>query len=365
MERREVLKGFVAGVLAGGYSYGGAQSALPAVPPESKPVPRGSRLLGVHPTESEKGDYIAGFAQVKAVGAAQIETLSLNWTDIEATPGKYDNPFLGIADGYYSTQKTKILLLLRPVDTNRKQVPTDLRHRRFDDPVMIDRFKKLLDYVFSQIPRLELAALAIGNEVDGYLGTNASRYAEYRTFYEAARAYARTKRPGLRVGFSAMMSGLNDTARKPLQDMNAQSDVILVSYYPLNADFTVKDPAVVRPDWDRVAALYPKRTILFTETGYPSSDVCKSSEIKQAEFVRATFRAWDAHADQVESIVFSWLTDLSPATVKGFTDYYGFSLPAFNEYLRTLGLRTHSGDGQDKQAFIALKEEASARGWKP
>jgi len=51
-------------------------------------------------------------------------------------------------------------------------MPADLAGTPFDDPAFIQRFKALLDYVLAQIPDLQLTSLAIGNEIDGYLGAD-------------------------------------------------------------------------------------------------------------------------------------------------------------------------------------------------
>jgi hypothetical protein len=97
------------------------------------------------------------------------------------------------------------------------------------------------------------------------------------------------------------------------------------------------------------------------EAGYPSSDVLGSSQSKQADFIREMFETWDTHRSQLKLVNFIWLHDISPAQVKSYTKYYGLSSKGFAEYLGTLGFRGH--DGEDKQAFKALREAAKARGW--
>jgi hypothetical protein len=134
-----------------------------------------------------------------------------------------------------------------------------------------------------------------------------------------------------------------------------------VSYYPLEKNGDAKAPSVVRADFDRIVALYPSQPIYFYQFGYPSSDYIQSSEARQAEFIREAFQAWDAHADHILLLDFTWLHDKSPAEVKGYEQYYGFSNRPFAEFLGSLGLRTY--DGEDKEAFLTLLAEANARGW--
>ncbi len=120
---------------------------------------------------------------------------------------------------------------------------------------------------------------------------------------------------------------------------------------------------MVADDLAEMVALAQGKPIYLLEAGYPSSEVCNSSEAMQAEFVRQIFRAWDAHPEDIPLISFSWLSDLSPKVVQDFQSYYGLQNQAFGEYLRTLGLRTWPGAGEDKAAFLTLQAEAHARGW--
>lgn len=328
----------------------------------AKPVvPKGKRVLGMHIGEAEDKDYDKAFRIAREAGT-QMTSLSLNWNDIEKEPGKYQNENLGIAEIFYPLEKTPLLLVLRPLDTNRKQVPPDLKDKPFDDPEMIARFNKLLDYVFAQITDLQLYALAIGNEVDVTLGTDKRLWEQYTTFYKAVSDYARKKRPGLKVGVTATFGGAVK-AEALLKSLNESSDFTMLTYYPLNNDFTVKDPNVVFEDFARMVRLAADKPILMAEVGYPSGAVCKSSEAKQAEFVRNVFKAWDTHAAHIPCVAFSWQTDLPGESGEAFTKYYGMNAPAFKEFLLTLGLRHREGSGKDKAAFGVLKAESKARGW--
>ncbi|NOY99848.1 MAG: hypothetical protein GXP40_11735 [Chloroflexi bacterium] len=325
-------------------------------------VPKGGRILSIDVTDPADGDYDAALRAALSAGA-QAVGLSVFWDDIETAPGEYQpNPnFLEIANAYYPARRTAIDLVLNPIDTNQLRTPADLRDRPFDDPEVIARFNKLLDYVFAQIPDLELVSLSIGNEIDAYLGTDADKWAQYQAFFEAASAHARELRPGLVVGTKGMFDGITGESAAYFQAINAHSDAVLATYYPLNADFTVRDPSVVTDDFAALAAAYPGKPIYLLEAGYPSSPDCDSSEEKQAQFVHEVFRAWDAHADQIIVISFTWLNDIPPASVNELESYYGFSNRGFAAYLGTLGLRAY--DGTDKAAFIQLKDEAKARGW--
>ena len=329
---------------------------------ESIAVPHGNRLLGIDVSEAAGEGFDRAFSVAREAGL-QFTSLSLAWDDLEPRPGEFsaDPNFLAIANQYYPAQDVPLALTIAPIDTNRDRRPADLAGRPFDDPEVIARFERLLDDVFSQVSDLQLVVLAIGNEVDATLGSDAGAWARYQAFYESAAAHARQLRPGLPVGVKMTMEALTGAGRELAQSLNASSDMILVTYYPLRPDFGVRPADEVAGDLSALASLYPDRPIGILEAGYPSSTTLASSEAQQAEFVRQLFRAWDAQGERIALLNFTWLTDAPPATIEAWTDYYGLDGPRFAAYLATLGLR--HADGEPKPAFEMLADEAHARGW--
>ena len=264
---------------------------------------------------------------------------------------------------FYPAEKTPIDLILRPIDTNHVSMPADLIGKKFDSPEVISRFERMVDYVLVSTPKVTLNSVAIGNEVDAELAGNTTSWSQYGRFLNAVIAHVHGLHRGMKVGVVVTLDGLTGPRAAMSKELNANTDIVIVTYYPLNADFTVKDPGVVRHDFDTLTRIYPNKPIVMVEAGYPSSAICKSSERKQAEFVGNVFAAWDAHKSQIRSITFSWLYDLPQSTVDTFNKYYGVSLPAFGEFLRTLGLRAYAGHGVDKPAFVSLSRDAHSRGW--
>ena len=146
-------------------------------------LPKQDRILAIDVTDPADGDYDAALSTAIDAGAEAL-SLSLFWDDLEKSPGVYEpNPnFLEIANAYYPTRNIAVDLVINPIDTNQARLPEDLENLPFDDPAVIERFKNLLDYIFTQIPDLDLISLSIGNEIDGYLGTDAQKWAEYTAF---------------------------------------------------------------------------------------------------------------------------------------------------------------------------------------
>ena len=342
---------------------GGCTSDIPTQTLNEQPLEgttpglaKGDRLLGLALTEGAVG-FGESFGIAQGMGV-QVVGFSLAWDDIEYAPGKYGNEYLDTANAFYPPNNVQVSLSINPIDTNNLRLPPDLKDKDLDDPEVIERYNKLMDYVLSRTPEIDFVSVNIGNEIDGYLGDDPEKWRQYNRFYEETGAHVRSTRPGVNVATKIMFEGIMGNEARTI---NQHSDVVLVTYYPLNPDFSVKDPAVVHKDFDEITSFYSNRTIYFSEAGYPSSSYLGSSQEKQSEFITEMFSAWDDHSEQVAFINFIWLHDIPGSEVTRYTRYYGFSSQGFSEYLGTLGLRTY--EGQDKQAMTTLKHEASERGW--
>ena len=327
-------------------------------------VPRGGRRLEIDITDAENGDYNQSIALVKDAGAESV-SLSVFWDEIEISPGTFapDPNWLEIANLFYPGQGLQVSLVISVLDTTAARLPSDLVGKSFTDPEVINRFRALLDYIKSQVPDLKLSSLAIGNEIDGVLGNNSKDWDDYRAFFTPAAEYARILWPGVPVGTKIMFNGLIGPSSDFAKKLNQDTDVVMVTYYPLAGDFTVKDPDSVLEAFDQIASMYPENEIHIAEIGYPTSEKNNSSPEKQAAFIHNMFSAWDEHASQITVLSFVWLTDLPQTSVTEYEEYYGFDDPAFAEFLRTLGLRTYPGNGEDKVGYETFLTEAHLRGW--
>jgi len=331
------------------------------IPEDTNVVPKGSRVLGIDITEGSNTDYGASFLIAKDLGAEVVQ-LSFGWDDIEASPEVYKNEFLSITNSFYPSYGSSVALVVSPIDTNVNRLPQDLKDKPLNDPEVIARFNKLLDYIFSEIPDLQISSLSIGNEIDVYLGTDSENWVEYQEFFKETSDHAKSLRPGLKVGSKATFEGYTTQPKKDyLLSLNKNTDLLMVTYYPINSDFTMKDPSVVSPDFDNLISIYPNKEIRFLEAGYSSGSVVDSSEQKQAEFIKQVMQSWDKHRGQITLINFVWLHDLPQSKVNDYSKYYGIGSNKFGEYLRTLGLRTYKG--KDKLAMEFLKQALENRGW--
>ena len=321
-----------------------------------------NNLLSIDITASANSDYDSAFKLAQGLGM-QVTSISITWDEFETSVNRFnpDDNYLKTANDYYPEKNTQISLMLGFIDTNNLRLPSDLMKKDLDDPELINRFKAFIDYAFEQIPDLELSSLAINNEIDAYLGTNDQLWQDYQTFYKEITDYIHNNYPSIKIGTKITYDGLAGFARAQAKLVNSYSDIIMMTYYPIKPDFTVREPVDIEADIRDVLELYPNKNLYIMETGYPSSKLLASSQKKQAEFIKAIFQVWDLYAEQIKLIDFLWLHDLPPDALAAYGEYYNVDSKRFIAFIGSLGLRSY--DGKDKLAFKALLQELKARGW--
>ena len=331
----------------------------------SQLVPKGARSFAIDVRESKNETYDQAFTLAQAMKVANVK-ISLDWNLIE-TPTGFDFTIPDIIDSYYPAKNMPVVLVFRPIDTNRNTFPSDLSSKALDDSTLISRFQAFLSAVKGRLTHTTVAHIQIGNEVDGYLGTSASQWAAWTTFFQQARSTAKALwGTSLKVGCIGQFKGLTDVSTKSFfQTLNASTDLVSINYYPLNSDFTVRPTSQISGDFQTLVDLYPGRELVFQECGFPSSSACKSDPSTQVAFIKAVFAAWDEHPKSILHIDFAWQTDVPATTVDQWVVQYGMSaspyLAAFKGYLGSLGLRDENGLA--KPALATLQDQLSHRGW--
>ena len=329
--------------------------------PSSRPLPKGGRILGIDANETDSVDYNTAFALAKEAGV-QAVSLSLNWDSFETEPEKYglEPNYLQIANLYYPPRDTSLNLSIRPVDTNGKRLPADLKGKKLSDPVVIERFNKFLDYALETLKDTGLNFLAVGNEIDIPFGGNAQEWEEYGVFLKEAANHVHKIKPGLPVGAVITLNGLNENRQEQSKKIGQLSDIVITTYYPMT-ETAVKNSGEVEKEVENLLKNYPDRPIYFAEAGMPTTSLLGSSQEKQAQFIKTMFQIWDKNISRIKLVSFSWLNDISESQSRNFEKYYGSSDPKFLGFLQTLGLMDR--EGKAKKGYDALKAEAKARGW--
>ena len=285
--------------------------------------------------------------------------ISVRWSEIEPQPGVY--ALQGLVDTLSflrSVGNFEVLLGIQTINTNRRELPADLATLAFDDPRVIARFNQMLNAL---VPLLGTQGryVSIGNEVDVYLVAHPGEWTAYKSFVDAGAAQVRALNPQLRVGTTTTLDGASANAQQA-GFLNANADVYIFTYYPLNPDFSPRAPSTPGPDFTRMRQLAGSKPIVLQEVGYPTSAVLGSSETAQATFYGNVFDNWLANDASVRFLNIYLLHDPTQAECDAQSAYYGLSAPQFNALICSLGLR--HVDGTPKAVWTTLTDKARAAG---
>lgn len=349
------------------------------VAPATSLVSKGNRKFGFHVTSAQGENFNTTFEIIvnnrfdhvnmhQIWGDGGISSLPTTPLATNSAGTTFDMSVIDIANAYYPAYSKAVMLTIGTIDTNNKFVPSNFNAVDFDQASIRSAFKSMLDVLIPKIASTEIISLQIGNEVDVYLGTNSVAWSKYKTFFDDVSSYAKLLRPNLKVGVTTTLSGaISDSQKSLIQQLNTQADIVAVTYYPMNADFTMKNLSVIQTEIELLVSLYPTKPIYFQEIGYSSGSLyIQSSEEMQKNAVFEVFKVWDLYSTQIPVISWLNLTEWPTSTVDGYGTQYGLCpgvyCNAFKEYLATLGVRSYS-TGQNKPALTEILQQTSTRGW--
>jgi hypothetical protein len=296
-------------------------------------VPRGGPKF----TNRNVGAAIS-LAQQAGVDAAQ---LSNNWSELEPTPGQYQTADLSAPlQGLGGQFGWNLMLTIGVINTVKRETPPDLANVAWDDPVMIDRFEALFDHI-RPLFNSRLKYISIGNEVDVYFLMNPDEFQAYVTFYDTIADYIHQQAPGLAVGVTTTFSNTIGPAESMVTQLTQNSDVIIFTYYPLQANFDPEPPDVPLTDFPAMVQFAGRRPVILQEVGYPSAHKLASSPKLQKQFVQNVFQAWKDTGPAIPFLIYFGMHDFGGKFTKSLVKYYGIKDPTrhFPAYLRSLGLR--------------------------
>ncbi len=347
---------------------GGATT--PTAQPSTPEPPPGKRLLAISTTPPldpppAAEDFLAALnrAYDLTYGAGvRGDFISWTWRELEPSAQNFNLDEASWTLNYLGkTRSLELLVVLQVLNTTVKETPPDLANVPFDAPQMQQRFHAFVDALLPHLNE-RVRYLSVGNEVDVYLSAHPEEWGAYKSFYDDAVTYVHSVAPGIQVGVTTTYSGASGASAKQVAELNQSSDIFLLTYYPLDEAFVVKEPAAPLTDFPQMVALAGGKPVILQEVGYPSSATLRSSEPQQAEFVANVFTAWKAAGDKIPFLSFYVLHDLTPKMCDDLAEYYGLPGQAANlkAYLCSLGLR--QANGTPKPAWQALVDSAAAAG---
>jgi hypothetical protein len=348
-------------------------------------VAKGARVLGLSVAIGDL-DFLRNVQTARDAGARTTD-VTFAWDEIERpydagvpdasdggdggdgggparSPTQVFHPLLHVANLVLSDQRVAATLTIEALDVGGSRAPAELATLALDDPELLTRYERVLDYALGQLPDLEVSALFLASSVDVSLGDDAAKHAAFATLMTSAAAHVHAARPSMKIGFVVTSDGA--VARKErLAAAWAASDVVGVTYLPVDAAARVRSAAdvtgAVASDIDALLAAVPTgKPVVVREAGYPTAAVNGGGEAGQAAFVSAVLGAWDRHAARIPVLTFRELFDADATTSAALAARYGHADPAFLAFLQSLGLRTAD---RAKPGFDALIKGSRARGF--
>ncbi len=274
------------------------------------------------------------------------------WAELEPKKGQYAldsvRQFMSFADA----RGLDVSFTLRVIDTNRRDVPSDLRRESWSSPKMRARVLSLIDALAPVLSK-RTRWFMFGYELDAYLSKNPREVEGFVELHRLATARIKELLPGVKVGATLEFAGAGQLEGS-LSGLNRQLDFVAFTYVPVEPDFTVQDPSVLPSDFRRMKQVASGRKILLQEIGYPSAAANRSSQDKQAEFYRLALRELRSDPSAFAAVNFMMLADLSDHVVDQFAGFYGLKTPAFKGMLQSMGV--FDGNGKPKKSWNILRD---------
>ncbi len=289
-----------------------------------------------------------------SIGRAQTD-----WIELEPQPNVFNKEALREKLEELSNKNLQVFLTLTAIDSEEAIPPSDLVGKPFDDPELIDRFKKLKDWVIPMLIEHNGFLIAISNEADNAFEEFPELIPQTVTFVKESREYIHSIDSRMAVT-ATMAEGSLDDGRSGLAEVLKECDVASLNFYGQDNGGTVQDVAKVNQEIDEMLAFAGNKLLIIQELGFSSgyedgSSVMQSSPEKQGIFFDAFFQRMQSEPQLRAAVVFQ-LVDWSPDTTDLFMEAFenaGLSeefLFAFRESLRTAGL-IHYEDGSQKPAW--------------
>ncbi len=335
------------------------QSTNSSLPAQNAP----SRLfvgLAEGPPESEGSSpetMLKWYSKAVAAGI-NLQQITPKWDELERADGTYDFHEFDFKAAMAKKFSLPVYLNLRIIDTLARSMPAPYAKLRFDDPRMINQLVLLLQAMKSR-NQADIHWIAIGNEVDPYFMAHLDEVDSYKQLLLSLIPVAKKLFPGTIVTVNFTFAGISHLNKelKPIFDLG---EIFSVTYYPLNADFTVRSPDVIPGDFKLILAAAQGKPVMFQEVGYPSSELLGSSALKQAIFLQKFFDQMRSSQPAVIGMTYLFMTDFSKALVDSFGEYYNQpGNEKFKAFLMTLGL--FDGAGNPKPAWEVFGRNASAK----
>jgi len=332
--------------------------------PRAAATPRmgkGTIYLGLDSNPPPNEGY--GFEPMRKRFRMALETgitymsFSPKWDELETAPGRYRFDDVDQRVRFAEEAAIPISLNIRVVDGDHRSIPSKYRNWSFDDSRMAQELKSLLRAVGPHCHG-RVKWIAIGNEVDHYFEGHRGEIGAYAKLLDNVMDTTHEQFSGalFTVNFSEQRLAELNSLYRPI---TSKTDFYSYNYYPLNLDFTMREPEVVRDEMSAMIHAAGQKPVMFQELGYASSSRVNSSEEKQARFVQVAFEMLRQNRGRVFAATFNWMSDLPQPVVDQFGQYYRMAnSDRFKAYIGSLGM--FDRNGRPKAAWSQFQHEAKS-----
>ena len=320
--------------------------------------PAGNLYIGLesNPAPAQGYSFEAKRAsfQSSSMAGSRLVFVGPKWSEVETSTGRYDfkdvDERVRLAEMYGAV----VLLNIRVIDTNQRAMPSAYAGWDWSDPRMRQKLLALAAALTTHL-KGRCRWVTIGNEVDGYFANHRNEIGAYAQLIGSLSPSLHQMFPGtlLAVNFTSSAVGELKGKYKSITD---KTDIYSLNFYPINADFTFRDPSTSGRELQQIIQISADCPIIFQEMGYPSSSKLGSSEDKQAMFLESVLRVVGQNRNRIQGVSFNWRSDLPDSVVRDLTSYYKLgNSDNFREFLASLGW-FHS-DGTPKKVWSVFQQQ--------
>ena len=309
----------------------------------------------------------------------KVARVQMDWPDVEPTKGIYEKQELIERLQFYHSQELAIFLLLCTADTDALNYPKDLlaeegeslaRGMKPDDPVIVDRYNKMLDWAMPIAREYGVYCISVGNEADTHHEDDPTFMPHFIKFVAAVRTHAHNIDPDIAITYTSTCDPVLHPDRKYGKDMADSVDIVCFNFYGFGGQSGF-DRESTEKLFDGMVELAKGKPMQIQELGcssirnpdmnwqfYESSDSIQSSffqwvfgKIKSTEQMRAAyiFQLVD-HSPVIDKLYFDVFSveGIPRDWTRGVCDWLkGLGLisfdsaekkPAWNEFLKGLRL---------------------------
>ncbi len=311
------------------------------------------------------------WAEVLSKGM-KVGRIQLDWAELEPQPNQYNKQLLEEkllemeADGLQS------FVMLSTIDSEEFTIPLDLtdntsstflaNNMQFDDPIILARFRKLLDWVVPMIVSHKGWVLAVGNEPGNLLTDFPSTAPSFVNFLRNSREHAHLIDANLAITMTLAYS--NVELGQPFHtDFLAESDVASFNYYAFNTNlFFDNAKTTVNQEIDDMLALAGKKQLILQELGAAAGFENQTSPMGasltgQQEFFKTVFAKMENEPRFRAAVIFQ-LVDWEPALIDEF-----YTQPLIEEGLASLDFIHRFAESLETTGLIRYEDGSSRPVW--